>query len=461
MRVKLFFFIPEVMVNLYYGLDIHFSADCNMRCSYCYLDKDKPRMAKLNDEIREKLYSGAFSKTICEKLTDSRDFLRSIGLWGAEPTLNFDVCQEFLFDVLTNFPNVQTVFFSTNALLGVEPIATVIDTLEQFMEVYPERSLELRLQFSLDGPAWINDETRCKGATENTIQTIRDVIRRYPALRIKLNIMTKLTLETRYMKRLNDLQDGVFGYYKFFDDLQTAMMSLNHNPNISIEVSSLPTIVNPGNHTVEDGRIFAEFVRKVRHVDITLLRHYKHPILAQGLKLLLNCAYKPEVMRRGWGCCSAGCSDISIDCRGNLYTCHRLCGYLATEESRSVLFDYGTKASLPFEKEYARLSYMSSAYHDYPMARKAFFDILIPAMVNAGQIDNRALTDSYYRHLLWIVCTDVYCHIGCADNLTGDMFAFAPGYLRLFGNGALDEFIRYYDEQTTSEVIRFDQRYQR
>lgn len=71
---------------MHYGLDIHFSADCNMRCSYCYLEKDKPRMRMMNSEIREKLYSGEFAKTICEALADSKDSLLNIGLWGAEPT---------------------------------------------------------------------------------------------------------------------------------------------------------------------------------------------------------------------------------------------------------------------------------------------------------------------------------------------------------------------------------------
>lgn len=153
-----------------------------MRCSYCYLEKDKPRMTAMNREIREKLYSGEFARIICDKLQDSRESLQTIGLWGAEPTLNADVCQEFLFDLLTNFPNLRSVFFSTNALLGVKPIAVIIDTLEQFKECYPERHVGLRLQFSLDGPAWINDVSRHKGAAANTIQTIRDVITRYPAL---------------------------------------------------------------------------------------------------------------------------------------------------------------------------------------------------------------------------------------------------------------------------------------
>lgn len=350
------------------------------------------------------------------------------------------------------------MFFSTNALLGVEPIDRIITTLEQFAQVYPEREIELKLQFSLDGPAWINDETRHPGATENTIRTIREVVERHQALGIaRLHIMTKLTLEARYMKRLNEQADGVLGYYRFFDDLQTEMLSLNHNPKLHIEVASLPTIVNPGNHTTEDGRIYAAFVRNIRLLDDRRLKHYKHPIIAQGMKLLLNCAYRPDYLRRGWGCCSAGCGDISIDCRGRLYTCHRLCGYLATEPERPVLADYAAKPGKAAER--LRLAYINNAYHDFPEARRAFFDLLIPPMVQAGQVDARALTDSYYRHLLFICCTDVYCHIGSADDLTGDIFAFAPSYIRLMGNGALDEFIRYYMEKTRSEVILYDQRY--
>lgn len=273
--------------------------------------------------------------------------------------------------------------------------------------------------------------------------------------------MTKLTLESRFMKSLNETPDGALDYFRFFDTLQTEMLDLARgNPKFHIEVSSLPTIVNPGEHTVEDGRVFAAFIRNVRGIDDTKLRHYKHPILSQGLKLLLNCAYKPEVIRKSWGCCGAGGADISIDCRGNLYTCHRLCGYLATEPDKPMLADYGTRAGMSFEKDFTRLEYINATYHEYPMARKAFFDILIPPMVRSGQINPRALTDSYYRNLLWIACSDVYCHIGSADGLTGDMFAIAPSYLRLFGNGALEELLLYMKDKTQSEVIRYDQRYE-
>lgn len=47
------------------GIDIIFSRNCNMRCSYCYINKNSPDKLKLdNDKIRAALINKTFFKNI-------------------------------------------------------------------------------------------------------------------------------------------------------------------------------------------------------------------------------------------------------------------------------------------------------------------------------------------------------------------------------------------------------------
>ena len=41
-------------------INLHWSADCNIACKYCYIEKNKSHMIELNNKIRQALIDGSF-----------------------------------------------------------------------------------------------------------------------------------------------------------------------------------------------------------------------------------------------------------------------------------------------------------------------------------------------------------------------------------------------------------------
>jgi hypothetical protein len=55
-------------------------------------------------------------------MKNNREQIEDLSLWGAEPTINSKLFKNFIYELLDYFPNVNSLMFSTNALLGAELI---------------------------------------------------------------------------------------------------------------------------------------------------------------------------------------------------------------------------------------------------------------------------------------------------------------------------------------------------
>jgi len=254
----------------YTGVDLHFSSKCNMRCRYCYLVKDTVKTKAHNAQIRNAILDGSYFYNITRSLNDSRGTLERIGLWGAEPSLNFDVAKDFLFALLDWFGNIKSVFFSTNAYGGYDSVAALFVYLAEYnrqqRDAGSNRRIALQVQLSLDGPAWINDASRKKGATDTTLDVLRQLVTRYAGESLlKTELSIKATLEVAHIKKLLKVPDGVHTYFQFFDDLQKECMTLRTvYGNMRLALATAPTIVSPVENTSGDGLVYAKFVRGVR-----------------------------------------------------------------------------------------------------------------------------------------------------------------------------------------------------
>ena len=163
-------FIKESLIPIH-GLSIHFTSDCNMACKYCYIEKRKHEMASYNREIRKALEDGSFVANAKKIFESKKDDFENIALWGAEPSINGDLFKNFIWEMLDYFTNVKEIMFSTNALLGGKFIYDNFYT--PLLEYANKNHREIRfdLQLSLDGPEYINDDSRHPGATASTLET--------------------------------------------------------------------------------------------------------------------------------------------------------------------------------------------------------------------------------------------------------------------------------------------------
>lgn len=425
---------------MYNNISLYFSSDCNMACQYCEVNKHKPCMAANNRIIRQKIETGEYVKNVIARLGHLK--MNEISLWGMEPTINADLFEKLIDPLLCHFVDVNTIMFSTNSWLGWNRIKLFILALQKF-NAENNRAVNLSLQMSLDGDAWINDKSRKQGTTVNTLKTIRDVVDYTPKdLNYNLRITTKPTLDVEYMRMLNGDSDLLHGYFQFFDKLQSDMLARNKNNHIKLELNQRPTLVNPGHHTVEDGRTFAEFIHNISLIDDSQFEYMKHPLIIQPLRGILDgLKINNHVNYSHWGVCSAGRYTANIDCNGNLFSCHALFSrsYIGKD---SVITAAHTTVQ---EDDASRLQYVDLLWQEYPESRRKFCEVIIDSLASYGQIDKCYLTDKRMKKLLFYALGGVYCHYGHIDT-TKSIWAFTTSQLKYFGNGAVQEILRYIDQ---------------
>jgi sulfatase maturation enzyme AslB (radical SAM superfamily) len=434
------------------ALDILYSGKCNMACTYCYIHKDKNKMEDYNSKIRNSILSGDFSNKIIEIFADNKEQIGTVSLWGAEPTINADVFEPFIIPLFNYFPNLSKIMFSTNALLGLPAIKYFIDVMDEYSKKN-NRKMFLEIQLSLDGPDYINDFSRHRGATNNTIKVAKEIIEYVNNCNsnFSLSIHTKATLTTEWFKYLIDI-NKCYEYFDFFEKVQDDCLKLSTNKNIHIAMATLPTIVNPGEHTKEDGLIFAEWVKTIRKIDVSRYKYYKHPLYGRRTDVydsyMKAMAHDPFIPPRYT--CSAGAGALSIDYLGNIMTCHKLHDNLMMGDSfKNWQFIKNTTIKYEeIEKEEPRLTYLNDMFHDSAEANYRIFKTLMGGLYYVGELDFDLTDDSYIKWLFCLVDSSC-CHVGQGDE-TGSYFLPTMSYINLFAYGAAKELLEYYRENEVS-----------
>lgn len=424
---------------MYSNISIYFSSDCPHSCVYCSINKNRPCAVANNKEIRESMLSGEFAKTLINKFSPIKERIDNLSLWGMEPTVNTDQFENLIVPLLDYFTNVHTVMFSTNSWLGWERLQIPILVMQRYNKLN-NRSIHLDIQISLDGPEYINDPSRRIGATKRTLQVIEDIILKTPKdLGYPLRIFPKPTVTAEWYGYLGENPDKLFGWYKFFDDIHDHILQINNNPHIEAYFVTHPTVVNPGEHTQEDGKAFAKFIRETRKLDISELKHYKHPLITQQLKGLQEARGINSYNNWShWGCCSSGRYTANIDHKGNLFTCHALFDLPFIDPNGISATGHTTLK----DKDAKRLQRTDLMWMEYPQSRYEFVELMILSLAKYGQIDEIYLHDKIMRKALYYSLGGVYCQIGVAE-VTKSHWVMGASQLKFFGNGALQEIVKY------------------
>lgn len=433
------------------GLSIHWSSDCNMACKYCYIEKDKQHMAGYNRAIREALENKTFINNIRRVFDgESRNNINNIALWGAEPTINAKYFAEFSHELLDHFPNCETFMFSTNALLGADCLyGDFVIPLMEYAESH-KRPISFELQFSLDGPPEFNDDSRHPGATASTLNAIMECAKRLPEdlQFFTLKMHTKATLDVSYMRIM--LERGLPSfkwYYKFFNDIQLEAEKYASNKRCRVALAGTPTIVDPGYYTKDDGITFAKWLNMMRQLDVDDLPCYCHDslfmqALPQVGEMLEHDNPVADAFYR-WSC-SAGKNNITIDYEGNLYSCNRLCKNSAIPGMTEKLSAMKAHTNIhTVDKKWIRKTWGMQLFHHDLLSRRWFADCVLIPMALAGQINPEFAHNEEMRNLLYMFCCGVMCHVGIEEEYTKNAFVIPASYARLFGNGAMEEFLKY------------------
>ena len=418
---------------------------CNLECKYCYIPKTD-FLKKVHSGIIEKIEDGTYLKNVKEMIGVELD---SIAHWGTEPSLTTKHFKEFYKNTKTDFPKLKSVKLSSNFM-------TPPNNLFEFItEVLPnDYKLDVDLQVSCDGPAYITDKNRIGGSTAKIIDNMLELTRR-------LNEADFIHTVTMHMKptfsaddiALCSEYDKCDEYYTFFDNVCIEWFKANSKKRININPGVDPTIVMPGTYTVQDGKNFSKLYdnqiklksKKFQTLDpdSTYYHRWKNKMFY----------YKEYFTKQRMFTCSAGDSCMGIgDIPGTIHPCHATF-YLDHEE----YFDEARKYGLDYQANKAledgqtgqlrdnfvvdssddlktlRSFFITRSYNDFAMLRISNSLASVLELAKCGQVAP-IYKDVEFAKLLSYIVQTTECPMD-SILVSGSIFIPNNSIMRLFGNG--------------------------
>lgn len=427
------------------NVSLLFSAKCNMNCSYCYIPKDEG-MNATQEEVREYLINGDYPDIIKEKSPD----ITSVDFWGAEPTLNKDLSYIVFKRIMDKLKDVTRFMFSTNLLVGDVDLMEIIESLDK--AVPDERKVNLFIQISLDGPDWITDLNRQKGATEKITESYKRLFKKLNNKKFNnikaLYFNFKPTLTSENYRDMVNHPEKIEEWVSFFYELVKYYNDTIENKDfVKMPTQVSPTIVSPGDYSVQDGKMFAEWVRLSKKIDISKYPGFTHPIYKAHQKLFASLFYNQYHNLARSIECGAGSGSYAIGVRGDIHLCHRSFNleYFMNEvgKSKTILKDLNNKyvADKNEDEKNLQILYTTRGYVDFEAPRLSHSIAMIKMMAKCGQVDKIYLERDDLCDLLAKTSYITLCYL---DSSFKTMSFHVPvlSAIRYYGNGALQEFLK-------------------
>lgn len=243
--------------NLFETCVLYDDSICNLKCRYCYIDKN-PSLLEI-DKILDKSFEGNYYFDFSKKIFE-QDKLKEIQIWGGEPSLHLDRTFNTIKQMIEYYPNLTTIMFSSNLTTScfMNQLTELVKLLNQF-----DRKFTIQLQMSIDGPTYLNDMNRGNKTTELFTKIFSKLISQANILfpeekNIFLNCFFKPTLDG-YSIRLLQSKEKIIEYYKFFEEYNRIAEQVKTSKfNFCL---SIPNTACPAPHTKEEGLLFANFCK--------------------------------------------------------------------------------------------------------------------------------------------------------------------------------------------------------
>lgn len=422
------------------------TAWCPYNCKYCYIPKGRA-MEKMHQQVAKDLKNGA----ILDNLENvAGENLHYLSFWGTEPSLTLNIIEEKLPEIQQRFPELREINFSTS-MMRPKPIEDFAKTLSKY------DNLKLKVQISLDGPAFITDKNRFEGAAKTIPEKFFWLVSQLQDLQSKVEFRWKGTFTIENIKEINRDPARIDQYFNFFKNLNEKFNKMNRNKNIIlIEESYGPTLAVPGKYTSQDGKDFAIFINNLRRKD------YRTTYFPR-LRRLVSFQDELGPKKAKFTCC-AGDSSLGIGYEQHM--CHRsyyldddryINSILEQEDIDNWDISLFKRGNIDLmrrsfivdtdnDEEKVRFNYIMRNFHDFWRMQIGYVKATMKELALAGQAEKRFLKNDAYLTLFAIfVNTALCCPMENVLN-TGSVYLTPISLLRMFGNGAFRELlIKYYE----------------
>lgn len=448
---------------------LYFSGKCNLSCTYCFHPKLPTRMREVQEEVREWISSGKMADDLWRV---NGDQLEVIALWGGEPLFNLDLLAAQIPDLLSRFPKLNKISFSTNL-----STTDLLEILKKFLLDMRDinkkygRHIQIDVQASLDGPVEINNCNRSGSDALKIVSNITDLLTFFCAEKFNtkdIQVTGKSTHTSADIYRFEDVEE-LIKYYKFYDDIYEDWGKITKAHPQMHEI----TYAYPGQYTKEDGLAFVRFLKVLYeseklHSSVKNITDFKEQMGSKWLaaiKAIDRKRHKANLHEfLGNAVCSAVHSDFGLGyndtahvCQGTFFFDENVMsdiekGNLETEFEKTQGYSFHNYRNFIKDKWIVNLDnplQVSRRMFDFNMYttslpfRNYCNQTHIRQLAMAGLVDRKYMEEGHDLDIFTLLMT-VGGYSCVANNLWtyGMVWVDSPSVMRLIGNGAIDYIFR-------------------
>lgn len=283
---------------------LQITQQCNLRCEYCIYSADN----SFNRSHSNITMTFAVAKAAIDYLkTHSVDSKQvTIGLYGGEPFLHFDLIKKIV-------SYADTVFAGKKVVYHVTTNGTLLN--EEIIDFLIEMKSRFHVLFSLDGPEVIQDNSRRfpngAGTYDTVLRGIRKLVDRCPEYRELLRFNSVVDTTKEYADLTAPVDE---------EALRGAKFQFNYVEENGMPAPFSSCFVENHEYDMFLGYV-AHFRDKARNYPNMLIKHEFHHIV-EGIKRFVP--KSPTPISVPAGVCQPGLTRLFVTATGDLFPCERV-----------------------------------------------------------------------------------------------------------------------------------------
>lgn len=432
---------------------------CNLRCSYCFIDKNKG-LTEIDNLLKQSFEQENYYIDFISKHYKPEE-VKIIEFWGGEPTLGFDRLDKTLTQILEKYYLIDEIQFSSN--FTTSSFIKDIESLFNIFKKFPTRNFLIDIQMSYDGPGELTNKCRGKNVAErvkeNYVSLVLFLKENYENYKnLKFRIHNKPTISIDSLRLLGKSDEHILNYWR---DMQffTSFMRENGAKNTFYDCCFL-TMAAPSPWTQEDGIFFKHFCERSKYLydlykeDFQDVSHFVPYFRFQDIYDHSN---DLSYLYRQYGICGIGLKQAGFMPNNVISSCHSTYVDLVENYQKEIskdIKDFSIIVDSFFSGQKNIMTYPEEQHKDFKQILQNFADDnIVQVYTIAAEINQLAkvgLVERKYENeelafraaamlmiILPVCFRDRYNAVGCIGGMN-------TGELKLYLNGALEIII---DEQ--------------
>ena len=432
---------------------------CNLRCSYCFIDKNKG-LTEIDNLLKQSFEQENYYIDFISKHYKPEE-VKIIEFWGGEPTLGFDRLDKTLTQILEKYYLIDEIQFSSN--FTTSSFIKDIESLFNIFKKFPTRNFLIDIQMSYDGPGELTNKCRGKNVAErvkeNYVSLVLFLKENYENYKnLKFRIHNKPTISIDSLRLLGKSDEHILDYWR---DMQffTSFMRKNGAKNTFYDCCFL-TMAAPSPWTQEDGIFFKHFCERSKYLydlykeDFQDVSHFVPYFRFQDIYDHSN---DLSYLYRQYGICGIGLKQAGFMPNNVISSCHSTYVDLVEDYQKEIskdIKDFSIIVDSFFSGQKNIMTYPEEQHKDFKQILQNFADDnIVQVYTIAAEINQLAkvgLVERKYENeelafraaamlmiILPVCFRDRYNAVGCIGGMN-------TGELKLYLNGALEIII---DEQ--------------